>query len=167
MKRKWIFAFAFLFLISILPISLSPDLPIGVRNAQAAGTVSTSWTHYPTHDVSILTVSWVGDATNGTVPATALPTFQGWVFQFITDPGATAPTTLYDITLPDGDSLDVSGGTLMNRSATVTERAMPLIATSTYGAWWVDSALTFTLTNNSVVSATGTLKIYINRRRPY
>ncbi len=130
------------------------------------GTVTTSWTHYPQHDVSILTVSWVGGTAGdaGTVPATALPTFQGWVFQFITDPGATAPTALYDITLPDGDALDVSGGTLMNRSATVTERAMPLIATSTYGTWWVDTALTFTLTNNSVASSTGTLKIYIKRK---
>ena len=137
-----------------------------VNSFAAVGTVTTSWTHHPQYEVSILTVSWVAGtgAEVGTVPATALPTFQGWVFQFITDPGATAPTTLYDITLPDADALDVSGGTLMDRSATVTQRAMPLVATSTYKAWWVDTALTFTLTNNSVSAATGTLKIYIRRR---
>jgi hypothetical protein len=38
MKRKWIFFLAFLFLISILPISLSPYLPIGVKYAEPAGT---------------------------------------------------------------------------------------------------------------------------------
>ena len=156
MKRKLVFALTLCAFIVLLH-GLAFAVP---------GTVATSWTHYPQHDVSILTVSWVGGTVGdaGTVPATVLPAFQGWVFQFITDPGATAPTTLYDIILPDADGLDVAGATLMNRSATVTERAMPLIATSTYGAWWVDSALTFTLTNNSVASSSGTLKIYIKRK---
>ena len=155
MKRGLVFA---LMLFALLAFCL----PVQA----AVGTVTVSWTHYPQHEVSVLTVSWVAGtgAEVGTVPATALPEFQGWVFQFITDPGATAPTTLYDITLPDVDALDVSGGTLMNRSATVTERAMPLIATSTYGAWWINSVLTFTLANNSVSAATGTLRIYIKRR---
>jgi hypothetical protein len=157
MKRRLIFIFTLCAMLYVLCVPLAQAVP---------GTVTTSWTHYPQHEVSILTVSWVGGTVGeaGTVPATALPAFQGWVFQFITDPGATAPTTLYDITLPDADGLDVAGATLMDRSATVTGRAMPLLATSTYGPWWVDSVLTFTLTNNSVASSTGTLKIYIKRR---
>lgn len=154
MKRTFTFILVLLMLLVVPPAFA------------AVGTVTTSWTHHPQHEVSILTVSWVAGtgAEIGTVPATALPTFQGWVFQFITDPGTTAPTANYDITLPDVDGLDVSGAQLMDRSATVTQRAMPLVATSTYKSWWVDTALTFTLTNNSVSAATGTLKIYVRRR---
>jgi hypothetical protein len=156
MKQKWVSVFLFCV---FLFFAQAPAFA-------AMGTVSYSWTHHPQHEVSILIVTWVGGTApdTGLVPATTLPSFQGWVFQFITDPGTPAPTAAYDITLPDANGLDVAGGTLIDRSATVTERSMPLVATSTYKAWWVDTALTFTLTNNAVSAATGTLKIYIRRR---
>jgi len=100
--------------------------------ALAAGTVTQSTTCDGQLRQCTLTFSWTGDASNGTVPATATSTentgfIKGMYLYLVeTDPGSTAPTTLYDITLVDLNSLDVMGGTLANRSATVTENAMPL-----------------------------------------
>lgn len=133
-------------------------------SAQAVGTVTQAWTHYPNHELSILIVTWVGDVANGTVPATALSSFSGYIIKTVTDPGSPAPTDLYDIVLSDTDGLDVMGGTLMDRSTTVTQQAYPLLATSYYRPAFVCTTVTFTLTNNSVNSATGVLRIYIKRR---
>ena len=50
----------------------------------------------------------------------------GWILYVETDPGATAPTTLYDIDLDNDNGRDVMGGALDDRSATVTEGTRPL-----------------------------------------
>ena len=48
--------------------------------------------------------------------------FNGQAFRLITIPHATAPTTLYDITIKDADGVDVLNGLGADRSATVTEQ---------------------------------------------
>ena len=69
-----------------------------------------------------------------------------YLFFMITNPGATAPTTLYDITLLDSDGIDMAGGVLANRSATVSEEAIPLLASGVSGDRIVNGALDVTIT---------------------
>ena len=78
----------------------------------------------------------------------------------VTDPGATAPTDNYDITIVDEYGSDIFGATLTNRDTTNTEEATPLIGGTSYGSRLVTGDLTFTLTNNSVNEAVGTCILY-------
>lgn len=106
-----------------------------------------------------LLISWIGDASTGAVPATQLTAIAGdapfhidaYLVRIITNPGSTAPTASYDITLTDEDGIDVAGGLLANRSATLSEHVRDTCL--------VRGILTFTLTNNSVASATGTVRL--------
>lgn len=102
-----------------------------------------------------ITLSWIADAADHTVPdATinaAAQRIEGWyLYSAETNPGAVAPTDDYDIVITDADGLDIAKGLLMNRDTATTELADSINAV-------VRGNLTFTLTNNSVNSATGTL----------
>ena len=66
---------------------------------------------------------WTSDDTTGAVAGTTVKII-GELIKGTTDPGATAPTTLYDIVLTDAEGvnlLGLSADDLLNRSATVTE----------------------------------------------
>jgi hypothetical protein len=114
-------------------------------------------------EVSTITWTWTASIDNATVPSTASGAVKGWVFMATTDPGATAPQALYDIVLNDSDSVDIFGAELNDRSATVSQHAVPKIGSSYYGPRFVNGTLTMILTNNNVNSATGILKIYYYR----
>lgn len=127
----------------------------------AAGTVTTTLAAIGTSGNYLLTYTWVGDSSSGSVPATAAPQLianalmQGYrVFQVEIVPGSPAPTTLYDLTLKDGNSVDYLGGLGADQSAT---------AGAFYGvnAPAINGTLTLAVTNNSVASATGTVYVYI------
>ena len=90
--------------------------------------------------------------------ATSLKGF--YITEVRTNPG-TAPTTGYDIVLNDSDGIDLMGGTLADRSATASERAVPLLATNWYGKTMIDGVVTLVITNNSVNSATVTVKVFL------
>lgn len=138
-------------------------------NARAAGSVTQAINRYPNANLRTVVLSWTGDAANGTVPSTATSDaitadIAGWyVYAIETDPGSVAPTTLYDIVINDASGFDVAGGQLANRSATATERIIPKLDTtaSLYGGVLIDSALTLVITNQSAVSATGTVKLFL------
>ncbi len=119
-----------------------------------AGTVTL--THYTVGHVRKIVADWVADAANGSVPDTVLPAFEGRLAELTTDPGATAPTDLYDLTLVDGDGVDRLQGLGANRSATVTQSVPIVYSGSTVhppvGIW---DTLTLKLANNIVNSATG------------
>ena len=71
-----------------------------------------------------------------------------------TIPGSvTAPTADYDVSVVDSDSNDVFTGLLYDRSATATQYI------STSGFVFIESALAVDILNNSVNSATGTVKL--------
>lgn len=114
----------------------------------------------------VLTWTDNSTATGTSVPATAttLP-INGYVTRVVTDPGGTAPTALYDITLTTtNNGEDIMGGKLADRSATVTEAMRPYdSASGTYGDTYVAGTLILTVTNNLVNSATGTVTIYCER----
>lgn len=125
-----------------------------------AGTVVE--THVKRGPVGVVTLTCVGDASDGTLPATALGTkISGRLLAIETDPGATAPTTLYDITLVDANGHDVLEGVGANRSASATEKANIVFSgTSVNPPVGVDDTLTFTVANQAVASANIVAKIY-------
>ena len=139
--------------------------------AMCAGTVTQKLDKYNNANMRVLTFSWTGDASNGTVPSTATSTaitadIAGWyVYSIETNPGAVAPTTLYDIVINDAEGFDIAGGMLANRSATATEKVLPRLDTTNniYGGVLVDGALTLAISNQSVVSATGTVKLVLTK----
>lgn len=109
--------------------------------------------------------TWVADDANGSVPnAQTSEVVTGYVMLGVTNPGATAPTDNYDITVLDEDGVDVFGGELTNRDTANSEQATPLVG-SAYGPRFVNSKLTMALANNSVNSATGALTVFVERSR--
>ena len=106
----------------------------------------------------VMTVTWTAH-TDGSFTSTATPYFDGMVVMAETNPGSTAPTANYDITLTSSDGVDVFGGSLANRHTSTSERAMPL-QNGNYTAVPVAGALTVGITGNSQSGATGTIKIY-------
>jgi hypothetical protein len=108
-----------------------------------------------------ITCTFTGDASDGTVPALSLD-LRGFLVKVVTNPGSTAPTDNYDITLtdPDAADLDAAGGTLANRDTANSEQVYPLISgaacpiflAGTYG---------LTVSNTSVNNATGIIVLYL------
>ncbi len=137
--------------------------------AFAVGVVKATLFENRENDLFILTLTWAAGG-SGVVTAWPIPTpisdrIQGrYVVEVITVPGSAgaAPTTLYDITFIEPYGTDIMGGTLINRSATVTERGRPLPDPTKYSGL-IPGILTFTLINNSNASATGTVYIFIKK----
>jgi len=110
-------------------------------------------------DYHVLQMVWVTDG-SGNFTATATgASIDGMVILAETIPSATvAPTNLYDITLVNSSGIDVFGGALTNRSATVAEQTMPL-QNANYTGVPVMGPLTFDVTNAGN-SKSGTLRIH-------
>ena len=106
-----------------------------------------------------ITYTCTADASGATFIATATTRpLYGYVYEVVTNPGSPSPTALYDITLTDSDGVDIMGGQLLNRSATVSESAVP----KNDGVRCdrkVNSVLTINITNNSVNSAVIVVKV--------
>jgi hypothetical protein len=139
--------------------------------AWGAGSCTVKLDKYPLANMRVLTYSWIGDAANGTVPSTATTTaidtdLAGWyVYAIETNPGAGPPTASYDIVINDAEGLDISGGMLADRSSTATEKITPRLD-STYnifGGVLIDGALTLVITNQTQVSAVGTVKLLLSK----
>lgn len=136
--------------------------------AQADGTVTVTSDYAAAGDVTKVNFAFIANAAGAaTIPATSSSTEWpktgrnvGCIAFVETDPGSTAPTDNYDITLTDQYGLDIMGGSLANRDTTDTEQAAPLIG-SFAGCRTVTSAFTINISGNSVNSATGTVIVYI------
>jgi hypothetical protein len=90
----------------------------------AAGTVTTTeTTHTSVKKIKFAWTSGTGGE-GGTASATTTYAYDGKIELLTTDPGSTAPTDNYDITLTDGDSVDVLAGAGANRDTTNTEQAV-------------------------------------------
>jgi hypothetical protein len=151
----------------IIALALALLFPSSIW-AAAAGTITQaiSYTQNPT--IKILTFTCTASADDASFPSTATSTantaeIEGhYITEVRTNPG-TAPTTLYDIVINDTDGIDMMGGTLADRSATLSQRAIPALATGIYGGSAIDGALTLVITNNSVNSATVVVKVFLTR----
>lgn len=125
-------------------------------------TVTKSTRVYDGDKVRVVKIVWTADASAATVPATDITGIHGYLMKVVTDPGATAPTDDYDITLKDkSDGLqDCMNGAGSNRDTANSEVAYPIGGTGTVPAWCQADTHTFALAGNSVNSATGTVWLY-------
>ena len=117
-----------------------------------AGTITFS--HDQSGQVRRIVATCTADAADGSFPATALPTFEGRLQHLTTNPGATAPTDNYDITLIDGDGLDRLQGLGANRD-TANSEEVEIVYTGTADNPLVEAneTLTLTIAGNAVNSA--------------
>ena len=69
--------------------------------------------------------------------------YSGFVFSFITDPGAAAPTDNYDVTILDDDGYDVLRGAGADRDTSTTE----YLAASSINGCVLDSQLRLNIAN--------------------
>jgi hypothetical protein len=98
---------------------------------------------------------WTSDDAAGTATGTTTGYYTGKILGLATDPGATAPDDNYDITVTDGDSLDVLMGGGANRDTTTTE----YVLSTSLGAV-VASQLTINV-SNAGNAKTGAAYLYI------
>ena len=135
-------------------------------SAFAVGTVTISSNTYRpggSGDLEKILISWVGDAADGTVPSTDF-SFCGTLQRVAINPGATAPTNLYDVVLTDEDSFDLLLGVGTDLLTATSESKIPTKAGSVANTWELMTycgLATFTLTGNSVHSATGTMTLFL------
>lgn len=108
----------------------------------AAGTLTLAET---THgSVKKIVATWTSGtgAEGGTASATTSSAFDGKLIGLTTDPGSTAPTDNYDLTVTDSGSHDVLLGAGADRDTANTEH----VAEASLGAV-AGSKLTFSITN--------------------
>lgn len=125
----------------------------------AVGTTTVS--HFALGAVRRVQVDFTASSTDGSIPDTALPSIEGRLLAITTNPGATAPTDNYDVTLIDGEGADRLYGVGADRDTANTESAPIVFASSTVHPWVDgDETLTMKWANNSVNSATGRVIVY-------
>lgn len=110
----------------------------------------------------LLTAEWVGDASDGTVPIAPISSdtkerIAGWYITKVSVVNdSPTPTTGYSIVLEDSDGIDLSGGELQDISSSTNQFI--------YFTEQIDNdGFSFILTGNSIASAQGKLKIFLNR----
>ena len=154
MKR---FIIAILALVFLALPPLAPAASV-VDMAYAPLTPASKW--------KVVTITWTAH-TNGTVTSEAFSDngftqdIPANIQYAVTDPGATAPTDNYDITITDALGNDVFGGELMNRDTSTSESAEPAIPYIRVNL----KDLNFNLSGNSQNGATGVVKIYVYVKR--
>lgn len=96
-----------------------------------------------------LTITWTSDGSGDVSEAISEANMKILIGKnlahFITDPGVTAPTDNYDLTLLDAYGVDVLGAEGMNRDTANSEQSVPALKSGVYGDRIIDTALTFTI----------------------
>jgi len=152
--------------ITIIALALALLLPSSLW--AAAGTCTQAYALIPSSNISTITFTCIASADDQSFPSTATSTeitaaIKGmYIIEARTNPG-TAPTANYDIVLNDADGIDLMGGTMADRSATVSQRSIPALSTGVYGGTAVDGAITLVITGNSVNSAVVVVKVFLTR----
>lgn len=101
------------------------------------------------------------DDADGSFDTIALPDISGRLLTIITNPGATAPTDNYDITLVDDEGIDRLQGVGANRDTANSEEAAIVYSGTEIHPPVVDGdVLTLTTANNAVNSAIVEVFIY-------
>lgn len=124
-----------------------------------AGTVTVE--HVTIGHIRRIVATITADAADASVPDTVLPAFEGRLLALATNPGATAPTDNYDVTIEDQHGHDVLEGVGANRDTTATEK-VPVVYSGTGTHPVVDEADTLTLkvANNAVNAALIVVTLY-------
>lgn len=119
-------------------------------------------THYALGNIRKLVFDVTFDSGDGSFADAQITTkFEGRLLDVVTDPGGTAPTDNYDVTIEDQYGHDVLEGVGANRHTTNTQK-VPVVYSGTSLHPTVDESDTLTLkiANNSVNSATTTIVLY-------
>lgn len=101
--------------------------------------------------------SWTS-ATGGAADLITTKSYFGEVIALVTDPGATAPTDDYDITITDVEGYDVLQGAGANRDTANTETATPSKKSVAFGQLTLNVA-------NAGDAKVGTAILYIQGSR--
>ena len=117
--------------------------------------------HYELGNIRKIVATCTADAAAATFPDTVLPKFEGRLLDLATNPGATAPTANYDVTVVDQHGHDVLESVGLNRHTANTEKA-PIVYSGTGLHPTVDESDTLTLNidNNAVNSAQTVIELY-------
>ena len=111
--------------------------------------------------VEMIELLATADAADGSFPTLDLGAYSVWgtLLALQTNPGSTAPTDNYDITLVDADGVDRLDSVGLDRDTSSSERV------AITGAPWVapGETLTLTIANNAVNSATIVIKLWYVR----
>jgi hypothetical protein len=118
-------------------------------------------THYTLGKIRKLQCACTADSGDGSFAVALTAKFEGHLLKLVTDPGTTAPTASYDITLVDQYGADVLEGVGANRHESNTETAnIVYTGTGTHPCVDDSDTLTLTFSGNSVNSATVTVVLY-------
>ena len=130
-----------------------------VSQTFAAGTCAES-IYYKNrwNGIIVKKLACTADASDASFPNTSI-IINGYILKVETDPGATAPTDLYDIVLNSAAGIDVMGAEIINRSTSASESARPKLDV-TYGPDYINT-VTMATTNNLVNSALFDMYIWI------
>ena len=114
--------------------------------------------------IAVVTLTLVGDSSDGSVPDTALTTkISGRIVALLTNPGVTAPSSNYDLVLNNADGVDMLKGAGANRHTSNSEHDPVEMTTSNRVGVPVvaEDTLTLVMTNQSVNDANIVVKLYI------
>lgn len=109
------------------------------------------------NNIDVINLSWTAAADGSFTNYTILRKINSCLFYVVTNPGATAPTDNYDITLLNDDSIDVADSELLNRDTATSEDVKLTTPRCIYGD------LVLTISNNSQASATGVIRLFLGR----
>ena len=110
----------------LLIVGVSGAWGMGCTNPSSGTVTTTSDAEIGSSGVRLLQVSFTTASSGGTFTCVTNNDVTGWILNVETDPGATAPTTLYDVDLDNANGRDIMGGALDDRSATETEDTLAL-----------------------------------------
>ena len=94
--------------------------------------------------VERIVIDWTSDASGNA--DVSIPGLYGYLLKMVTDPGSTAPTDDYDITLVDENSIDALAGAGANRDTANTEQVYP-VASGAATPVFLCGTHTFTVAN--------------------
>ncbi len=153
-------------------ISILFSLVLASISFAASSVVETSTSYIGSRQTGAyaITLVWTDDdnaSGGGSFDDYTLTKFSGGkVVGGTVDPGAVAPTALYDINILDRNNVSLFGTKMTNLSETVTTAHKPIMdSDNTTGDRWVFGNITLDIDGQAVDSANGTVVLYIEK--PY
>jgi len=149
MKKVFLFALLGAFLLAGL---FAPNLHAASSQVES---------HNQVGSLHVIKIVWTAAANGSYTSYLIRRPINGTLYMVETDPGATAPTDDYTVTLTNEASIDVMGGAMADCDTSGSETWQPYFsASASYGARPVIGRLTLAISDNSQNAATGTIYIY-------